>query len=248
LVKKSNQFLFNFKSQEIKVSEYIHATKGITAIFFVLDIGKLDIELLDKKEINEFLDLYESKLWNLRKTQTDHVEELGKKMRELDRKAKIERIFDTLKTLEPSRFKKNLSILQCFKSRMILTVISNELSGITKIDLDADVTSVIKETDRWHTGIHQINTKYSEYTIQHAMRMFLDGLARVAEAATFGTAAMTMTTSVDQIVHLDFANIEGMIIPLVISGASAFAMKYGRKIASNLLLSFAMKLLIKKLA
>ena len=243
--KRSNHFIFKFKSQTINVVEHIEVKSGYTGIFFIIDQDKNFFSKLDQNDVKEFIENYENSVWDLRKRQLGKVALEEEKFWNLCINEKKNRMGNISNSV--LNFRKNWSVLKGFRGRMIFTIMSDELIGVTHIDLDADVNTIIKETNSIFLKIHGINTRYGEYTIQHTVRMFLDNFLRFAKILTIIVSPIPSLAFLNQVITTDFVNLENIIWIGITSGISAWIFKYGGKYVVKFIINRLKKNLFEKL-
>ena len=245
LEKRSSYFTFKFKSQTINIAERIEVKSGYTGIFFTINQDKNFFSKLDQNDVKIFIENYEKSLEDLRKEQLGKValeEERFWSLHINEKKNRIKNIFKSI-----LNFRKNWSVLNGFRGRMIFTIMSDELIGVTHIDLDADVNTMIKETNSIFLKIHGINTRYGEYTIQHTIRMFLDNFLRFAKIFTVTISIIPALAFLNQITEIDVLKLENIIWIGITSCIYAWIFKYGRKHMIKLIINRLKKNLFEKL-
>ena len=234
-----------FKNQTINVAERIEVKSGYTGIFFTIDQDKDFFSRLNQNDVKAFIENYEKSVWDLRKKQLGKVALEEEGFWSLHINEKKNRIKNISKSI--LNFRKNWSVLNGFRGRIIFTIMSDELIGVTHIDLDADVNTIIKETNSIFLKIHGINTKYGEYTIQHTVRMFLDNFLRFAKIFTVIVSLIPALAFLNQVIGTDVLNLENIVWIGITSGIYAWIFKYGRKHVVKFIMNRLKKNLFEKL-
>ena len=243
--KRSTHFTFKFKNQTINISERIEVKSGYTGIFFTIDQNKDFFSKLNQNEIKTFIKNYEKVVEDFRDKQLCNVVLENKRFWNLHIDEKKNRAKNIIKSM--LNFKKNWSVFKGFRGRMIFTIMSDELIGVTRIDLDADVSTVMKETNLIFLKIHGINTKFGEYTIQHTIRMFLDNFLRFAKILTVIGSTIPVFTFFIQVPEtnvLELKNVIGIVITSIIY---TWILKYGRRYVTKFIINRLKKNLFEKL-
>lgn len=243
--KRSPHFTFKFKNQTINISERIEVKSGYTGMFFTIDQNKDFFSKLDQNEVKTFIKNYEKAVENFRDKQLWNVVLEDKRFWNLHINEKKNRVKNIIKSM--LNFRKNWSVFKGFRGRMIFTIMSDELIGVTRIDLDADVSTVIKETNLIFLKIHGINTKFGEYTIQHTIRMFLDNLLRFAKILTVIVSTIPVFAFFIQVTEIDFLSLKNIIWIGITSGIYAWVLKYGRRYVIKFIINRLKKNLFEKL-
>ncbi len=243
--KRSTHFTFKFKNQAINISERIEVKSGYTGIFFTIDQNKDFFSKLNQNEIKTFIKNYEKVVEDFRDKQLWNVALEDKRFWNLHIDEKKNRTKNIIKSM--LNFKKNWSVFKGFRGRMIFTIMSDELIGVTRIDLDADVSTVMKETNLIFLKIHGINTKFGEYTIQHTIRMFLDNFLRFAKILTVIGSTIPVFTFFIQVPETNVLELENIIGILITSSIYAWILKYGRRYVTKFIINRLKKNLFEKL-
>ena len=243
--KRSTHFTFKFKNQAINISERIEVKSGYTGIFFTIDQNKDFFSKLNQNEIKTFIKNYEKVVEDFRDKQLWNVVLEDKRFWNLHINEKKNRTKNIIKSM--LSFKKNWSVFKGFRGRMIFTIMSDELMGVTRIDLDADVSTVMKETNLIFLKIHGINTKFGEYTIQHTIRMFLDNFLRFAKILTVIGSTIPVFTFFIQIPETNVLELENIIGIVITSSIYAWILKYGRRYVTKFIINRLKKNLFEKL-
>jgi hypothetical protein len=245
LEKGSRYFAFNFKNQRIKVLEYVKVKSRHTGIFFNIEQDKSFFFKLNQDEVKEFVKKYEGAVWDFRIKQFEEIALEEHKFQSLRFDEKKNRLVNISRVVLNVR--KNWSLLKGFRGRMIFTTISDELIGVTHIDIGADVTTIIKERNTLFLRVHSINTRYGEYTIQHTIRMFLDNLLRFVKILTVSTSIIPLLVFLSQVVAIDVMNLENMIFAGITLSIPAWVLRYGRKYIIRFILNRVKQSMFEKL-
>ncbi len=214
-------------------------------MFFTIDQNKDFFSKLDQNDVKTFIKNYEKAVENFRYKQLWNVVLEDKRFWNLHINEKKNRVKNIIKSM--LNFRRNWSVFKGFRGRMIFTIMSDELIGVTRIDLDADVSTVIKETNLIFLKIHGINTKFGEYTIQHTIRMFLDNLLRFAKILTVIISTIPVFAFFIQVTEIDFLSLKNIIWIGITSGIYTWVLKYGHRYVIKFIINRLKKNLFEKL-
>ena len=238
-------FTFKFKNQVINISERIEVKSGYTGIFFTIEQNKNFFSKLDQNDVKTFIKNYEKAVEDFRNKQLGNVVLEDKRFWDLHINEKKNRVKNMIKSM--LNFRKKWSVFKGFRGRMIFTIMSDELIGVTRIDLDADVSTVMKEINLIFLKIHGINTKFGEYTIQHTIRMFLDNFLRFAKILTVIGSTIPAFTFLIQVTEIDILELEDIMRIVITSSIYVWILKYGHRYVNKFIINRLKKNLFEKL-